>query len=53
MVNESSHLLNQPLLVEASVALGPEDHRSLIIVDAVNLEFAGAEVGTSLRANET
>ena len=52
-MNEPSHFLNQPLLVEASVALGPKDHRSLIIVDAVNLETPGAEIQTSLRANET
>ena len=38
MMNKPSHFLDQPLLVEASVALRPEDHRSLIIVDSVNLE---------------
>ena len=53
MVNEPSHFLDQPLLVEASVALRPEDHRSLIIVDSVNLEPVRTKVHTSLRANET
>ena len=53
MVNESSHFLDQSLLVEARVALRPKDHRSLIVVDAVNLEPVRAEVHTSLRADET
>jgi hypothetical protein len=53
MVNESSHFLDQSLLVEASVALRAEDYRPLIVVDAVNLEPTRPEVQASLGANET
>ena len=53
VMNEPSQFLHQPLLVEAGVALRPEDHRSLIVVDAVNFEAVPVEVHTGLRADET
>ena len=53
MMTKPSHFLDHPLLIEASVTLGSKDHRSLIIVDSVNLETPGAKVHTSLRANKT
>jgi hypothetical protein len=52
VMNEPCDLAHQAPLVEASVALSTEDHRPLIVVNAMNREPLRRKVHASFRADE-